>query len=409
MLRKLLLVTLSFLNILFISCNEDDPTPIQVDLGQNLLIDKGTSVIFWPTIEGDVTDYFWEFEGGDPATSIASNPQVFYNQEGVFDVKLTVSNSETTTVLLEREHITVGPERLDASFTIDKTEGKIGDQFQFTNASTGEPTSIKWTFTGGNPATSSDENPLVTYDSVGVFRVLLEIDSESDNSTDNQLVTINPLNCQLTAISFNDEADAYAISYNANGQVREIVDDGRMVAEYDEEVLKRVTEFDADGLYERHVSYAFNANGLLTKLEAFSGNDQATSILVDSYEFEYNTAGNLTEIRASEDEGNSNQIRVYQTDENGNLGAAIINNETITYEYNTNIINPISQDPTFIYNIFSPLSPEFWYGTSQLTSVSSDSESIDITPEANASGYATSWLFVDPEGNEQINFRYNCE
>lgn len=51
---------------------------------------------------GDITSWNWTFEGGDPATSTEPNPMVTYNEVGVFDVELTVSDgTESSTTLLE--------------------------------------------------------------------------------------------------------------------------------------------------------------------------------------------------------------------------------------------------------------------------------------------------------------------
>jgi PKD repeat protein len=44
------------------------------------------------TYNGSVDDYLWTFEGGDPATDNDDNPQVTYNNPGVYDVTLQVSN-----------------------------------------------------------------------------------------------------------------------------------------------------------------------------------------------------------------------------------------------------------------------------------------------------------------------------
>jgi PKD repeat protein len=41
----------------------------------------------------DVVNYFWEFEGGSPATSTDKNPTVSYANAGTYDVKLKVSNA----------------------------------------------------------------------------------------------------------------------------------------------------------------------------------------------------------------------------------------------------------------------------------------------------------------------------
>lgn len=62
-----------------------------------------------------------------------------------------------------------------AHFSADETSIFITDDVQFTNLSTCNYTSIEWTFEGGTPSTSNDENPLVSYDAEGVFDVTLTV------------------------------------------------------------------------------------------------------------------------------------------------------------------------------------------------------------------------------------------
>lgn len=58
--------------------------------------------------------------------------------------------------------------------------------------------SRQWTFEGGSPSVSTDENPVVTYDSEGVFDVTLEVTNEAGSSqiikTD-YIVTLEGSNC----------------------------------------------------------------------------------------------------------------------------------------------------------------------------------------------------------------------
>ncbi len=59
-------------------------------------------------------------------------------------------------------------------FTADVTEICTGTTVNFTNMSSGADT-YSWTFEGGTPATSTDENPSVVYNTAGEFNVELEI------------------------------------------------------------------------------------------------------------------------------------------------------------------------------------------------------------------------------------------
>ncbi|MCC5929919.1 MAG: PKD domain-containing protein [Cyclobacteriaceae bacterium] len=51
------------------------------------------------------TRWNWEFEGGTPSTSTARRPNIRYNSEGTFRVKLTVFNAQGTSTTLVRENL----------------------------------------------------------------------------------------------------------------------------------------------------------------------------------------------------------------------------------------------------------------------------------------------------------------
>ncbi len=58
------------------------------------MICEGDNVSFRANaFNGDVSDYAWNFQGGSPATSSATNPTISYESPGIYDVALTVSNS----------------------------------------------------------------------------------------------------------------------------------------------------------------------------------------------------------------------------------------------------------------------------------------------------------------------------
>lgn len=56
---------------------------------------------------GVVTIWYWEFEGGDPATSDEQNPTVIYMTEGMYDVSLTVSDGTSSNTMVKEDYIEV--------------------------------------------------------------------------------------------------------------------------------------------------------------------------------------------------------------------------------------------------------------------------------------------------------------
>ncbi|HYQ58205.1 MAG TPA: PKD domain-containing protein [Draconibacterium sp.] len=70
-----------------------------------------------------------------------------------------------------------------ANFTSTSTAITKGQQVDFTDRSTNSPTSWSWTFEGGTPATSTEQNPTVTYNTTGTFSVNLFVSNAEGNDT----------------------------------------------------------------------------------------------------------------------------------------------------------------------------------------------------------------------------------
>ena len=77
---------------------------------------------------------------------------------------------------------------LTAAFHADPTLLLPGNTVEFTDASFGSPISWNWTFEGGVPSTSTQQNPTVTYNQTGEFAVQLNI---SDGEVQDSLIKNN--------------------------------------------------------------------------------------------------------------------------------------------------------------------------------------------------------------------------
>ena len=60
-----------------------------------------------------------------------------------------------------------------SNFRADNQQVLLGGQIKFNDLSDGFPTTWSWTFEGGTPATSTEQNPTVTYTQPGKFKVTL--------------------------------------------------------------------------------------------------------------------------------------------------------------------------------------------------------------------------------------------
>lgn len=74
-----------------------------------------------------------------------------------------------------------------ASFASDVQKGCIGQTIIFSDLSSGPATSWNWTFTGGSPASSNLQTPLVTYSAPGFYSVTLE--ATNNLGTDTESIT----------------------------------------------------------------------------------------------------------------------------------------------------------------------------------------------------------------------------
>jgi len=84
---------------------------------------------------------------------------------------------------------------LSAGFVSDVTEICQYDVVSYSDMSSGDITSWNWTFEGGDPATSTEQNPMVTYNETGSFDVTQEV---SDGTNTDILFLENYITVEMT-------------------------------------------------------------------------------------------------------------------------------------------------------------------------------------------------------------------
>lgn len=69
----------------------------------------GTTVNFTDLTysQDPIVSYYWEFPGGNPSTSTEQNPSVLYEEEGTFNVSLTVTSESETGTIVKENYINV--------------------------------------------------------------------------------------------------------------------------------------------------------------------------------------------------------------------------------------------------------------------------------------------------------------
>ncbi len=134
----------------------------------------------------NATSYIWNF--GDGSNSTEENPNHTYLNDGVYTVTLTAINNCGSAIIEQTITIATLP---TAGFTFNST-GCAPFTVQFTNTSSSNATSFEWEFPGGNPSSSTDVNPTVTWNTAGVYVVTLTASNSSGSSTSTATVTVNP-------------------------------------------------------------------------------------------------------------------------------------------------------------------------------------------------------------------------
>jgi PKD repeat protein len=86
-----------------------------------------------------------------------------------------------------------------ANFVANATTGTTGVNISFTDQSTNGPVSWSWSFTGGTPSTSIDQNPTIAYNGAGTFSVTLTATNGCGNNvfTRTNYITITALTTPL--------------------------------------------------------------------------------------------------------------------------------------------------------------------------------------------------------------------
>jgi PKD repeat protein len=114
--------------------------------------------------------WFWDF--GDGTSSTQQNPSHAYTAAGTYNVMLIASNSLDSDTAFQT--VTVGAP-INGNFIWLDSISNVPIQFMNTSTGTNPNTTFLWTFlgAGASPASSTDENPVITFNSTGTVFVCM--------------------------------------------------------------------------------------------------------------------------------------------------------------------------------------------------------------------------------------------
>jgi parallel beta-helix repeat protein len=145
----------------------------------------GQEVQFTDTSTGSPASWQWDF--GDGRTSTVRNPRHAFTARGFYRVSLTINDGSSSKTVLRTVTIASAAE-LAASFSYSPVSPAAGQEVQFTDTSTGSPTSWQWSF--GDGGTSTAQNPSHSYTTAGPKTVTLTIVSSSGSNTAIQSISV---------------------------------------------------------------------------------------------------------------------------------------------------------------------------------------------------------------------------
>ena len=161
---------------------------------------------------GNITAWSWNF--GDGATSTQQYPHHIYANYGNYNVCLTISTSLGCTATfcdsIYADSTNIFP--CQASFQYTNNNGSVS----FYGYSNNPGASYFWTF--GDSATSTLQDPVHTYNSIGTYYVCLTI-SDMNGCSDTYCQTIalgNPTGCQAEFYNYPDSVNYLGYQFISN-------------------------------------------------------------------------------------------------------------------------------------------------------------------------------------------------
>lgn len=144
-----------------------------------------------------------------------TSSQTSYNRWGDYSF-MSVDPTDNNTFWYTSEYIGSGGSRQTRIASFELTDAVLTSDFyanstsvcddgtvSFFDASLGTPSSWSWSFLGGSPASSTLENPIVTYNTPGVYNVTLLV---GDGSTTNNFTKNNYINVQNVIADFSSSS-----------------------------------------------------------------------------------------------------------------------------------------------------------------------------------------------------------
>jgi PKD repeat protein len=158
-------------------------------------IDAGESLCFSDLSCGFPTSWQWTFSGTDTLISTEANPCITLCEPGRVTATLVVTNESGTSAPFQMEITVLPPPQLQASFVASDTAMIAGTAVILSDFSQGNPDTWNWTFEGGSPSFSAEQNPTSIFNFPGRYTIQLE--------TTNCMGEVDSMSMNITVLSYD--------------------------------------------------------------------------------------------------------------------------------------------------------------------------------------------------------------
>lgn len=192
MMKRLALITVfSSLLLMFFGCAKEQEFPVEVDFTIKVINDDYTvPVKIEITNKTTGADHYeWTFEGANVDRSNDKNPSIVtYSIPGTYKITLKASNRDGAE---DEKTIEVKIyEAMKVDFDWQMTGSDTAPvTLQMQNKTEGA-TSYKWEFEGGNPATSTEQNPKVVFTTAGTHSIKFTISNGKESYSTSKTITV---------------------------------------------------------------------------------------------------------------------------------------------------------------------------------------------------------------------------
>lgn len=207
-------------NLLMINGVVDGSNDLNTEVGQSGTLAEGMTFAF----QGD-NEFIDHITPVSPAQTIFKNNSPLYNTAisysgvvyksigssfefgGLADGNFPSTKNEYMRRIISFFGLSASP--LNANFIAQPYNICDGGAVDFHDFSTGGATSWQWTFPGGNPASSTEQNPTVVYDSPGNYDVMLVVGNGTTTDTISKAGYINVEYCTGVTGNRSPEVSIY--------------------------------------------------------------------------------------------------------------------------------------------------------------------------------------------------------